>query len=150
MSQAFSQGELLPERLVAAKTAAHVRDYARLSGDDNPLHLDDGIAIAAGLPGRPLHGMMLMAWVEPLVAAWRPDVFIAEAELRFMRPALVEQPLRLSGKVAKVTSPSGDEATVRVLFRDLSGAVLALGHTRLVRPPPASASAAASPFAGSR
>lgn len=145
MNKLFSPGELLPERLVAAKNAAHLRDYARLSGDDNPLHLDDAVAVAAGLPGRALQGMMLMAWVEPLIAAWRPDAFIAEAELRFMRPALVEQPLRLSGKVAKVTTPSGGEAIVRILFHDLSGAVLALGHARVIRPadcpPPASASA---------
>jgi acyl dehydratase len=35
--------------------------YARASGDDNPIHLDDEAARAVGLPGRILHGLCTMA-----------------------------------------------------------------------------------------
>jgi acyl dehydratase len=35
--------------------------YARASGDQNPIHLDDEAARAVGLPGRILHGLCTMA-----------------------------------------------------------------------------------------
>jgi acyl dehydratase len=36
--------------------------YARASLDTNPIHLHDGVAQAAGLPGRILHGMCTLAY----------------------------------------------------------------------------------------
>jgi acyl dehydratase len=36
--------------------------YAAVSGDDNPIHLDDAAARAAGLAGRVVHGMAVLAY----------------------------------------------------------------------------------------
>jgi acyl dehydratase len=51
-----------PRHAVAARFTRHVDDdmpqrYAEASGDHNPIHLDEGVARAVGLPGRINHGL---------------------------------------------------------------------------------------------
>jgi len=57
-------GPPLPAIVVERRiTAATVLAYARVSGDDNPIHLDDAAAVAAGFPGTVAHGMSVLATV---------------------------------------------------------------------------------------
>ena len=42
-------------------TREQIAAYAEASGDRNPIHLDDGVATAAGLPGIIAHGMLQMS-----------------------------------------------------------------------------------------
>ncbi len=41
--------------------------YAKASGDENPIHLDDAVAVKAGLKGRILHGLCTMAFAQRAV-----------------------------------------------------------------------------------
>ncbi len=55
------------QRLQVSATAA--ADYARVSLDDNPLHLDPAFAARAGLPGNILHGLATLGLCAgPLIA----------------------------------------------------------------------------------
>jgi acyl dehydratase len=45
-----SAGHALPS-LTKHVTVEQIRQYAEASGDRNPIHLDDGFARSAGLPG---------------------------------------------------------------------------------------------------
>jgi acyl dehydratase len=47
--------------------------YAEASGDRNPIHLDDAVARAAGLPGVIAHGMLGMAQLANFVVAYAGD-----------------------------------------------------------------------------
>ena len=72
------------------------RRYAEASGDYNPIHLDENVARAAGLPGIINHGMCTMALavkgaVDGL-AGGRPDR-IKRTACRFSRPVLLGQEL---------------------------------------------------------
>jgi acyl dehydratase len=49
-------------------TADQAQRYADASGDHNPIHLDDEVARAVGLPGRILHGLCTMALAGRAVA----------------------------------------------------------------------------------
>jgi acyl dehydratase len=53
-------GAELPTLRVTPDRGATAR-YAEVSGDFNPIHLDDGFAQSVGLPGRILHGLYTMA-----------------------------------------------------------------------------------------
>jgi 3-hydroxybutyryl-CoA dehydratase len=54
-------------------TRDQIRAYAAASGDRNPIHLDDDVARAAGLPGVIAHGMLGMAQLANFVVAYAGD-----------------------------------------------------------------------------
>jgi acyl dehydratase len=58
----FEVGSHIPELRVTPDKYLTVR-YAGASGDFNPIHIDDELARAVGLPGRILHGLWTMAQV---------------------------------------------------------------------------------------
>lgn len=55
-------GEQIPELKITPDKYLTVR-YAGASGDFNPIHIDEELAKAVGLPGRILHGLWSMAQV---------------------------------------------------------------------------------------
>jgi acyl dehydratase len=64
--------------------------YAGASGDFNPIHWSDRIAIGVGLPGVIAHGMFTMALVARAVTEWAGDpAAIVEYKVRFTRPVVV-------------------------------------------------------------
>lgn len=64
----FRPGTVLrsPSRRI---TAADIDAYARLTGEDHPVHMDDAFARAAGFAGRITHGLFNLALIEGLKAA---------------------------------------------------------------------------------
>lgn len=75
--------------------------YAAVSGDDNPLHLNPDAAKAAGLPGSPVHGMLMLSCFEPWILGWRQDVFIAQLSAKFLRPVFAGEGFCLAGRVLR-------------------------------------------------
>lgn len=64
------------------------RRYADASGDHNPIHLDDAVARAAGLPGVIVHGLASMAVAARVVlaAAGADPARLARLSCRFTQP----------------------------------------------------------------
>ena len=60
-----------PTRLTIIDAEA-VAAYARASGDNNPIHLDEAAAKKAGLDGPIAHGMLMMGRLEAPVREWLP------------------------------------------------------------------------------
>ena len=52
---------------------AQLRDYAAISGDDNPIHYEDEVAKKAGFPGILVHGMLSMAAMGNFLEAHFPS-----------------------------------------------------------------------------
>jgi acyl dehydratase len=82
-------GDTLPVQTFRVTRADLVR-YAGASGDFNPIHWSDRIAVKVGLPGVIAHGMYTMALVGRAVTAWAgaPDA-VVEYGVRFTRPVIV-------------------------------------------------------------
>jgi len=70
--QEAAVGEELPSlaRVVAREDVAA---YAEVSGDRNPLHLDDEHARRVGFPGIIAHGMFTMGHLASCVSSWAGD-----------------------------------------------------------------------------
>ncbi len=85
---------------------SEVDDFARLSGDDNPLHLDDDYARRQGFSGRVAHGMLLSAWVSRMLGVQLPGpgVLWASYDARFRRPAYVGDEIEIVARVTHVSS----------------------------------------------
>ncbi len=93
-----------------------LRRYAAASGDDNPIHLDPGLARQAGLPAPPVHGMLLMSRFEPALAIWRPDLALIRLSSKFLRPIFLGETVELSGRVAQI-APGGLGEPTKFLLR---------------------------------
>jgi acyl dehydratase len=85
MSEPLAVGDV-----VAAGEFPIVRDslvrYAGASGDFNPIHYRDDVAVSVGLPGVLAHGMLTMGLaVQPVVDRFGADR-IRDYQVRFTRP----------------------------------------------------------------
>jgi acyl dehydratase len=88
--------ETVVEKTIPAWLPAH---YAHVSGDGNPIHLDDDAARAAGFPGVIAHGMSVIAVVcEEVVDRYAGGDAsrIRSVGGRFSAPVIPEQPLDIS------------------------------------------------------
>ncbi|MDP3553330.1 MaoC family dehydratase [Methylocystis sp.] len=133
MSDPIRVGDKLPESVIGPFDAPSLERYAEVSGDANPLHLDDAVAAAIGLAAPPVHGMKLLAAFEPMLRAWRGDLVIASIAGKFVQPILRGETVRLSGRVLRATE---NEIFVRLVAYGAARAPGIVGEATL-RPGPA-------------
>ena len=128
-------GEKLPAVPLGPLGSAVIADYARASGDDNPVHLDAAAARAIGLPDQVVHGMLVMGRLSRLALGWRADAVLEAFECRFTRPVPAGSALTGDGRVAKVDAlAEGHRVILRLLARDADGAIAAMGEATLLLP----------------
>ncbi|MEV5003450.1 MaoC/PaaZ C-terminal domain-containing protein [Nocardioides sp. LML1-1-1.1] len=70
-------------------TRADLVAYAEASGDHNPIHQDEEVALAVGLPGVIAHGMYTLALVGRAVAEWTGDAEVVDLGAKFVAPVVV-------------------------------------------------------------
>lgn len=78
-----------------------VRSFARLSGDDNPLHMDDGYARAAGAERRVVHGMLTASFLSAVIGTRLPGPgsLWFEQNLRFLLPVRIGERITVKVRV---------------------------------------------------
>lgn len=84
----LAAGAELPE-ITFEITRADLVAYAAASGDQNPIHQDEEIALAVGLPGVIAHGMYTLALVGRAVGEWAPGAEVVELGAKFVAPVVV-------------------------------------------------------------
>ncbi len=70
-------------------TRADLVRYAEASGDHNPIHQDEQVALSVGLPGVIAHGMYTMALAARAVATWFPGAEVVSLGCKFTNPVVV-------------------------------------------------------------
>ena len=88
MSIDLAPGAVLPERVFTV-TRADLVAYAVASGDRNPIHQDEEVAISVGLPGVIAHGMYTLALVGTAVSTWTDGAEVVELGSKFTSPVVV-------------------------------------------------------------
>lgn len=98
----LNAGASIPELRVIPDKYLTVR-YAGASGDFNPIHIDEEVARAVGLPGRILHGLWMMAQVARAQtdAAGGPE-HLKRLSVQFRGMGVPEQELVVTGTVTVV------------------------------------------------
>jgi acyl dehydratase len=95
-------GDAIPER-ERLVTRQDVKAYADASGDQNPLHQDEAVAIAAGFPTIVAHGMFTMGHLASAVLAWAGrDAHLVEMRAPFRAPVFVRETIVAGGTVTAV------------------------------------------------
>ena len=122
-------GTELPERVFRVTRADLVR-YAGASGDFNPIHWNDEVARAVGLPGVIAHGMYAMGVAARMVTGWVGDpAAVKRLRVRFSTMIEPGQTLTVKGEVAEV---EGRRVLVRFHAEDEKGEkVLSKGEAEL-------------------
>jgi len=85
--------------LTRTVTAEEVETFARATGDNNPVHLDEGYASRTRFGHRIAHGMLIASYISALLGSKFPGpgtIYMSQA-LKFLRPVYL-----------------GDEVTVTV------------------------------------
>lgn len=88
MSATFGVGDALPQRVFTV-TRADLVAYAEASGDNNPIHQDEEVALSVGLPGVIAHGMYTLALVGTAVAEWTGSAEVVDLGAKFTSPVVV-------------------------------------------------------------
>ncbi len=70
-------------------TRADLVRYAAASGDHNPIHQDESVALSVGLPGVIAHGMYTMALTARAVGDWFPGAEVVSLGCKFTNPVVV-------------------------------------------------------------
>ena len=77
--------------LSARITAEQVDRFAELTGDRNPLHMEEAFAMAQGHPGRVAHGLLVASHFSRLVGMQLPGerCLIHRTDLHYAKPTYV-------------------------------------------------------------
>lgn len=129
MTHTVLRGFRLPDRRIDRLTMKMVTAYLAVSGDDNPIHTDLDSARRAGLPERPVPGMLVMAMLGAFVEGWPLSGATCNLAVRFVAPIFVGGELALSGKVAAVGNDA-NHVVLRLLATQ-SGKPCVLGEAEV-------------------
>lgn len=122
----------LPARDFGPFDREAVANYASVSGDDNPLHLDPDAAKAAGLAGLAVHGMLMLSCFETFIKDWRADLFIARLSAKFLQPVMAGEGIRMSGRVVRSRRDPRPELVLRLIARAPNNDPAILGEAEVV------------------
>ncbi|MFC7361721.1 MaoC/PaaZ C-terminal domain-containing protein [Nocardioides astragali] len=85
---ALAVGDTLTEKVFTV-TRADLVAYAHASGDHNPIHQDEQVALSVGLPGVIAHGMYTLALLGRAVAEWTGGAEVVDIGAKFTSPVVV-------------------------------------------------------------
>ena len=120
----------------ASFTDEMIQQYAAISGDRNPLHVDAFYARDHGFPGPVVFGMMTSSLYSQLAGMYLPGKYalLQGIDIDFNAPAFAGETVSVSGEVvylteayrrfeirARIRKPEGkliSKATIRVGFHD--------------------------------
>lgn len=118
-------------------TEEQVDTFARLSGDVNPLHMDDAVAQEYGFPGRVAHGMIALSAISRLIGTQLPGpggLWLSQ-DVQFAAPVFIGDKLEARVEVQSISTG----AQVVVLKTEVANSAtqtVVLRGTAKVRIPP--------------
>ncbi|MFX0125594.1 MAG: MaoC/PaaZ C-terminal domain-containing protein [Candidatus Hodarchaeota archaeon] len=91
--------QIIVEQKMTVTSDQSVR-YAAASGDENPIHVDKDVAMAAGLPDKILHGLCTLAFATQAIVDNLADgdpTKVKRIKVRFSKPVFMEDILTTEG-----------------------------------------------------
>jgi 3-hydroxybutyryl-CoA dehydratase len=115
-------------------TADLVRDFAAVSGDQSPLHMDEAYAAQTPYGTRIAHGMLGGALFSQLIGMHLPGkhaVYLSQ-DLRFKQPVTIGMNVTVRGTITHKT-PAAAVITIHTELYDATSETLLTEGTALVR-----------------
>ena len=114
-----------------------VRKFAEVTGDKNPLHLDDGFASTTMFKERSAHGMIGAGIISGGLAMHMPGLGTTylEQDLKFMRPVRIGDVLTVELKVLEILPKTKfDIAKIRTTCMNEQGEIVISGTATVIPP----------------
>ncbi len=122
--------KLKTEKLEKLITENMVSNYANVSGDFNPIHLDDEYAKNTEFKNKIVHGMLLISNINEIMYLNFDDNWNKKGSLKinFRRPLFVNSKLITNLKIKKIDKNNdGTLYTCEVMCNDVDGNILISG-----------------------
>ena len=131
-------GDVLVEDSVELSRDSLVR-YAGASGDFNPIHYRDDVAMSVGLEGVLAHGMLTMGLAAAPITTWLGERgFVSGYQVRFTKPVYVPAEgtvtVSVQASLSKVDEPTEGSATLSLAVSTQDGSTV-LGKAFVVVSP---------------
>lgn len=82
-------------------TAKLVSDFAEISGDFNPLHMDENFAMKTKFKKRICHGMLISSFFSRLIGMYLPgkNALYFSQSLNFISPCFIDDKITIEGEI---------------------------------------------------
>ena len=115
-------------------TTADIEAFAAVSGDTNPVHLDEAYARGTTFGGRIAHGMLAAAYISAVLGTRLPGpgaIYLSQS-LRFRRPVKIGDPVTAIVTV-KALDPAKGHATLETVCQ-VNGKTVVDGEALIMVP----------------
>ena len=94
----------LEESFEVSITAEMMQKFLDISGDINPLHIDETYAKEKGFQGKVVYGMLSSSFYSTLAGVYLPGKFciLQGADIQFSNPVFIGDTLKITGKVSYI------------------------------------------------
>lgn len=123
----------LKKQFVVTVSNSMVQEFAKLSGDYNPLHMDANYAKSTKFERRICHGMLLASFFSRLVGMYLPgekSLYFSQS-LKFLSPCFVGEKITVQGTVIS-KSLSTRIITLKTVITNDSGDNLVNGEAKVM------------------
>ena len=128
-------GQSIPALTKPAITRIQLALFASAASDHNPIHVDDEIAKASGLPGVIAHGMLNMAYLGQLLTNWVPQKCVRTLSARFVAMAFPGDVITCTGKVIGKSAEEGENRVeLELAVQNQRGEKIQMGKATVVLP----------------
>ena len=109
-----------------------VKEFARLTGDYNPLHMDEKFAKSTQFRGRIIHGMLAASLFSTLIGMYCPGKYalILNQEISYIRPIRPNSRVLVIGEVVNKIDAVG-VIVIKTLIRGADGNILIEGISKV-------------------
>jgi len=114
-------------------TKSHMISFANLSGDHNPLHMDEDYAKSTTFKKQVCHGMLLASFFSKLVGMYVPgkNALYFSQTLNFQAPCYVDDQITVHGEVID-KSDSLRMITLKTTIHNNAGICLVDGMAKVI------------------
>ena len=107
--------------------------FAELSGDYNPLHMDENYAQTTKFTHRICHGMLLSSLFSKLVGMHIPgkNALYFSQSLKFLLPCFIDEKITVEGKVLNKSTSTGI-ITIKTTVKNESKKILVDGEAKVL------------------
>ena len=114
-------------------TKSLIDDFAKLSGDYNPLHMDEKYASKTSFEKRVCHGMLLASFFSKLIGMYLPgkNALYFSQSLQFRSPCFIDDEIFVEGEVLE-KSNSTRIITVKTTIEKNPGVCLVDGLAKII------------------
>lgn len=121
------------DRAVLSKviTSDDVIDFARITLDSNPLHLDEEYARQTRFGGRIAHGILVAGLISAVIGTQLGGPIYLGQTLKFVKPVRIGDTLTATAEVTAVREDK-NIATLRTIVRNQEGAEVITGEATVL------------------